>query len=198
MEFAHGVIGCLSIGAPAAARAVAQGGGRLAEVPEKNKNKIYTLKEHCRSRAGMEEDFGKSWRWAEAALSLGERGDGRNGSRRVHSKMAAARLSNSPLRQGAEQPATPGRSARGRLLKTTRYFDEQVLRKRPYLTIETCMAVIGAPIHRTVQEDGRIRHWGKVPLSPDGKARILRVVTLADGETIHNAFYDRDFRKEDE
>jgi hypothetical protein len=29
--------------------------------------------------------------------------------------------------------------------------------------------------------------------SRDGKARILRIVTLEDEETIHNAFFDRDF-----
>ena len=27
-------------------------------------------------------------------------------------------------------------------------------------------------------------------------SRFLRVVTLADGETIHNAFFDRRFRKD--
>jgi hypothetical protein len=32
--------------------------------------------------------------------------------------------------------------------------------------------------------------------TPDGKPRMLRVVTLADGETIHNAFFDRDFPRE--
>jgi hypothetical protein len=26
---------------------------------------------------------------------------------------------------------------------------------------------------------------------------ILRVVTLADGETVHNAFFDRGFREDD-
>jgi hypothetical protein len=29
----------------------------------------------------------------------------------------------------------------------------------------------------------------------DGKTRALRVVTLDDGEMIHNAFFDRDFRE---
>ena len=43
-------------------------------------------------------------------------------------------------------------------MSTTRYFVEQVLRKRPYLTIEMCRAVIAQPIRRIVQEDGRIRH----------------------------------------
>ena len=28
--------------------------------------------------------------------------------------------------------------------------------------------------------------------------RILRVVTLADGETVHNAFFDRGFRRDQE
>jgi hypothetical protein len=33
---------------------------------------------------------------------------------------------------------------------------------------------------------------------PDGsRVRYLRVVTLADGETVHNAFFDRGFRQDD-
>jgi hypothetical protein len=31
--------------------------------------------------------------------------------------------------------------------------------------------------------------------SRDGKSRIQRIVTLADGEIIHNAFFDRDFQE---
>jgi hypothetical protein len=31
-------------------------------------------------------------------------------------------------------------------MKTTRYFDEQVLRKRPYLRLEWCERVIGDPL----------------------------------------------------
>jgi hypothetical protein len=46
---------------------------------------------------------------------------------------------------------------------------------------------------REVQDDGRIRHWGYV--DELGK-RALRVVTLADGVTVHNAFPDRDFEEE--
>jgi hypothetical protein len=38
-------------------------------------------------------------------------------------------------------------------MSTTRYFDEQVLRKRTYLTIELCRAVIANPIRRDVQPD---------------------------------------------
>ena len=78
-----------------------------------------------------------------------------------------------------------------------RYFEEQVLRKRPYLTIEMCRAVIGHPLRIIVQTDGRIRHCGHATLPDDVKPRILRVVTLEDGETIHNAFLDRDFREDE-
>lgn len=81
-------------------------------------------------------------------------------------------------------------------MPTTRYFEEQVLRKRTYLTIELCRTVIANPIRREVQSDARIRHWGEVTLPDDPTTRILRVVTLEDGETIHNAFLDRGFRKD--
>jgi hypothetical protein len=81
-------------------------------------------------------------------------------------------------------------------MATTRYFDEQVLRKRPYLTVEMCLQVIAAPLRREVQEDGRIRFWGRVSLPSEPDERILRVVTLEDGETLHNAFLDRGFRED--
>lgn len=79
-------------------------------------------------------------------------------------------------------------------MKTTRYFEEQVLRKRPYIQREWCEAALAAPLRRTAQGDGRIRAWVAVRLSPDGSDRYLRVVILEDGETVHNAFLDRDFR----
>lgn len=80
-------------------------------------------------------------------------------------------------------------------MKATRYFKEQVLRKRPYIEPEMCAAVLAAPLRRDVQLDGRIRYWGAVIDRRDRKQRILRVITLDDGETIHNAFFDRDFRE---
>jgi hypothetical protein len=82
-------------------------------------------------------------------------------------------------------------------VSTTRYFAEQVLRKRPYLTIEMCQAVVADPLRREVQADGRLRHWGRVALPSEHEARILRVVTLEDGETLHNAILDRGFREEE-
>ena len=80
-------------------------------------------------------------------------------------------------------------------MKTTRYFDQQVLRKRPYIRPEWCEEVIAAPLQRQVQTDGRIRFWGKIALVGDKEERYLRVITLADGVTVHNAFFDRNFRE---
>ena len=76
-------------------------------------------------------------------------------------------------------------------MKTARYFREQVLRKRPYIQIEWCERILAKPVARATQADGRIRLWGVVP---EFGNRVLRIVTLADGETVHNAFPDRDFR----
>ena len=68
-----------------------------------------------------------------------------------------------------------------------------MLRKRPYIKREWCERVLNAPLRREAQSDGRIRWWGMIS---EWDGRILRVVTLEDGETVHNAFPDRGFRKE--
>lgn len=78
-------------------------------------------------------------------------------------------------------------------MKTTRYFEEQVLRKRPYLRREWCEAVRQHPMRRQMQPDGRIRMWGFVP----ELGKYVRIVVLEDGETLHNAFPDRDFKEGD-
>ena len=72
---------------------------------------------------------------------------------------------------------------------TTRYFREQVLRKRSYLRLEWCVRIVDNPLRREVQPNGRVRYWGCV----QELSRYLRVVTLEDGRTIHNAFPDRGF-----
>ena len=77
-------------------------------------------------------------------------------------------------------------------MKTTRYFEEQVLRKRPYIKRSWCARIILDPLHKEIQEDGRIRYWGRVP---ELNNRIIRVITLGDGVTIHNAFPDRGYEK---
>ena len=82
-------------------------------------------------------------------------------------------------------------------MKTTRYFDEQVRRKRPYIDPAWCVQVLAAPLHREKQADGRIRFWGEVTVPGSAGPRYLRVVTLEDGKTVHNAFFDRRFQKEE-
>ena len=76
------------------------------------------------------------------------------------------------------------------MLKTTQYFDTVVLQKRPYIRPEWCERILANPLRRERQPDGRIRYWGRVP---EFGERIFRVVTLEDGETVHNAFPDRGF-----
>ena len=73
----------------------------------------------------------------------------------------------------------------------TEYFEREVLRKRPYLRREWCIAVVEHPIRRERQENKRYRFWAVVP---ELGGRYLRVVTLDDQVTIHNAFPDRGFR----
>ena len=73
----------------------------------------------------------------------------------------------------------------------TKYFEREVLRKRPYLRREWCIAGVEAPVRVERQEDNRYRFWAMVP---ELGHRYLRVVTLDDKVTIHNAFPDRGFR----
>lgn len=72
----------------------------------------------------------------------------------------------------------------------TPYFENEVLRKRPYLTKEMCIHVIESPIRIEPQEGDRFRFWAAVP---ELEGRYLRVITLDDKLTIHNAFPDRGF-----
>jgi len=77
-------------------------------------------------------------------------------------------------------------------MKFTNYFQNKVLIKRPYLKIEWIEEVLTNPVKIEKQiEDDRIRYWGYI----EEIGKYLRVVTLSDGETVHNAFPDRDFNK---
>ena len=73
----------------------------------------------------------------------------------------------------------------------TDYFKNDVLHKRPYIKLEWCIEAVSNPARREVQaEDGRIRHWQYI----EELGKFLRVVTLEDGLTLHNAFPDRRFK----
>lgn len=56
---------------------------------------------------------------------------------------------------------------------------------------EWIQRVVDNPVSETIQQDGRIRRWASIS-EMDG--RYLRVILLPDGETIHNAFFDRSFK----
>ena len=78
------------------------------------------------------------------------------------------------------------------IFESTRYF-RAARRRRGRETIQdTCiLRVIRWPEKQRIQGDGRIRRWARIP---EAGGRYLRVVLLPDGETVHNAFFDRGFR----
>ncbi|MEO7842099.1 MAG: hypothetical protein ABIS31_00875 [Candidatus Eisenbacteria bacterium] len=75
--------------------------------------------------------------------------------------------------------------------RVTWYFAFDAVRKRPYLTRELCIRVVECPDRVQVQSDGRVRFWA---ILDEFEGRALRVITLPDRKTIHNAFLDRRFK----
>jgi hypothetical protein len=76
-------------------------------------------------------------------------------------------------------------------VKFTRYFE--TLRSRPDRAIITDLwiqFVIDHPVKEVIQQDGRIRRWAAID---EAEGKYLRVILLPDGETVHNAFFDRSF-----
>jgi hypothetical protein len=76
-------------------------------------------------------------------------------------------------------------------VKTTAYFD--AIRRRPDRSIiqdAWIERAIQAPLREILQADGRIRRRVQIP---EMEKRYLRVILLADAETVHNAFFDRRF-----
>jgi len=78
-------------------------------------------------------------------------------------------------------------------MKTTQYF--QYTRQRPdrvMILDEWIERVVRNPLREEIQADGRIRRWARIA---ETKNRALRVILLEDGETVHNAFFDRNFKE---
>ena len=76
-------------------------------------------------------------------------------------------------------------------MKVTRYFEE--IRRRPdraIIRLEWIAYVVEHPVREVIQADGRIRRWARIE---EMEGRYLRVVLLPDGETVHDAFFDRSF-----
>jgi hypothetical protein len=77
-------------------------------------------------------------------------------------------------------------------MKTTQYFEH--VRKRPDRAIikdEWIDMAMNSPVRTEIQSDGRVKKWAWIP----EEARFLRVILLEDGETVHNAFFDRSFKE---
>jgi len=78
------------------------------------------------------------------------------------------------------------------MLKKTQYFDFTRSRSdRLMIQDEWIQLTISDPIHTEIQTDGRIRKWRKIK----EVGKFLRVILLEDGETVHNAFFDRNFKE---
>jgi hypothetical protein len=48
------------------------------------------------------------------------------------------------------------------------------------------------PEYTQIQSDGRIRKWRKIK----DQGKFLRIILVEDGETVHNALFDRTFKGE--
>ncbi len=78
-------------------------------------------------------------------------------------------------------------------MKTTQYF--RYTRQRPdraMIQDEWIERVLRNPLREEIQSDGRIRRWARIV---EMENRVLRVILLEDGETVHNAFFDRRFKE---
>jgi hypothetical protein len=77
-------------------------------------------------------------------------------------------------------------------MKCTQYFS--FIRQRSDRAIikeDWIIDTIKNPIRTEVQSDGRIRKWKFI----EDAGKYLRVILLENGETIHNAFFDRNFKE---
>lgn len=94
-----------------------------------------------------------------------------------------------PLADGQRKSGAVGFEA---IVKTTSYFAAIRMRAdRIAILDEWIERVVCEPDAQHVQADGRIRRWGRIAEMDN---RYLRVVLLPDGETVHNAFFDRRFQ----
>lgn len=75
-------------------------------------------------------------------------------------------------------------------MRTTDYFSNEVLRKRPYLRghwRKWATEALEHPLRTIEQSDGRYRRWIYVSELDSH----LRIVFLEDGETLHNMMKDK-------
>jgi hypothetical protein len=78
-------------------------------------------------------------------------------------------------------------------MKCTQYFLFMKNRTdRAFIKEEWILETITNPLKTEDQSDRRIRKWKYI----EEAQKYLRVILLEDGETVHNAFFDRNFKED--
>ena len=76
-------------------------------------------------------------------------------------------------------------------MKFTQYFLATQLREdRKNIKQEWIEFVFNNPVLEEIQIDGRIKRWAFI----EEANKYLRIIILDDKETVHNAFFDRNFK----
>lgn len=76
-------------------------------------------------------------------------------------------------------------------MKVTLYFIETRYQPdRKDIDLAWIQRVIDHPEKEHIEANGRIRRWARI----DEVGKYLRVILLEDGETVHNAFFDRSYK----
>jgi len=77
-------------------------------------------------------------------------------------------------------------------MKYTEYFLHT--RQRPdrsFIKFEWIEYTMNNYEHEEIQNDGRVRRWAYI----EEENKFLRIILLSDKETVHNVFFDRDYRR---
>jgi hypothetical protein len=76
-------------------------------------------------------------------------------------------------------------------MKYTQYFLATREREdRKDIELKWIEYVYNNPVSEEIQTDGRIKRWAYI----NEMQKYLRIIILEDKETIHNAFFDRNFK----
>lgn len=77
-------------------------------------------------------------------------------------------------------------------MKTTHYFRRKARRKHPEIKrhLHQIPRALTDSIRIEPDKKGRTKRW----IYLEDVDKYMRVIVKADGETVHNAFYDKDFK----
>ncbi len=74
---------------------------------------------------------------------------------------------------------------------TEYYYRNKAKPDRVWIEESWIERTLSEPEWKHIQNDGRFLHRRRIP---EANNRVLRVVVLPDGETVHNAMFDRSFK----